>query len=73
MIAVNISRQKELDADPKAIQHIAFAGQLKKCRLYNKIYGAESMFVLTILELLKELKFSQGSVTIMITHKQLHN
>ena len=29
VIAVDLSRQKELDADPKAIQHIEFVGQLK--------------------------------------------
>ena len=32
LIAVDSSRQKELDADPKAIQQIEFAGQLKKTR-----------------------------------------
>ena len=30
LIAVDLSRQKELDADPKAIQQIEFVGQLKK-------------------------------------------
>ena len=29
LIAVDLSRQKELDADPKAIQQIEFVGQLK--------------------------------------------
>ena len=29
LIAVNLSRQKELDADPKAIQQIEFVGQSK--------------------------------------------
>ena len=28
-IAVDLSRQKELEADPKAIQQIEFVGQLK--------------------------------------------
>ena len=28
-MAVDLSRQKELDADPKAIQQIEFVGQLK--------------------------------------------
>ena len=32
LIAVDLSRQKELDADPKAIQQIEFIGQLKKTR-----------------------------------------
>ena len=29
LIAVDLSRQKELEADPKAIQQIEFVGQLK--------------------------------------------
>ena len=29
LIAVDLSRQKELDADPKAIQQIELAGQLR--------------------------------------------
>ena len=35
LIAVDLSRQKELDADPKAIQQIEFVGQLKECRWYK--------------------------------------
>ena len=31
-MASDLSRQKELDADPKAIQQIKFVGQLKKPR-----------------------------------------
>ena len=31
LIAVDVSRQKELDVDPKTIQQIEFFGQLKKC------------------------------------------
>ena len=64
-IAVDLSRQKELDADPKAIQQTKFAGQLKN--LDNAVVANESMFVLTILEKIKEtrLKFSQGSVTVL--------
>ena len=45
-IAVNLSGQKELDADPKAIQK--FVRQLKSPD--NAILDNESMFVLTILE-----------------------
>ena len=30
LIAVDLSSQKELDADPKAIQQIEFVGKLKK-------------------------------------------
>ena len=63
--AVDLSRQKELDSDPKAIQQIEFVGQLKKLNNNNK--NVESMFVLTILGKIKErrLKFSQGSVTVL--------
>ena len=32
LIAVDLSRQKELDVDPKVIQQIEFVGQLKKTR-----------------------------------------
>ena len=65
LIAVNLSRQKELDADPKAIQKIELVGQLKIPK--NEIVFNESMFVLIILEKIKEtrLKFSQGSVTVL--------
>ena len=65
LIAVDLSRQKELDADPKAIQQIEFVGQLKNPD--DAVVANESMFVLTILEKIKEtrLKFSQGSVTVL--------
>ena len=65
LIAVDLSRQKELDADPKAIQQIEFIGQLQNA--VNETVANESMFVLTILEKIKEtrLKFSQGSVTVL--------
>ena len=60
-----MSQQNELDADPKAIQQIELAGQLKNTDGVNAD-GEQSMFVLTILEKIKEarLKFSQGSVTV---------
>ena len=63
LIAVDLSRQKELNTDPKAIQQIELVGQLKKL----DDDGAESMFFLTILEKIKEtiLKFSQGSVMVL--------
>ena len=51
---VDLSRQKELDGDPKATQQIEFVGQLKK--LDNTNANAESMFVLTILEKIKETR-----------------
>ena len=47
LIAVDLSRQKELDSDPKALQQIEFVGQLKK--LNNDSNNVESMFFLTIL------------------------
>ena len=70
LIAADFSRQKELDADPKSIQQLEFVGKLKK--LDDNDNGADgghdqSMFVLTILEKIKEirLKISQGSVTVL--------
>ena len=48
LIAVDLSRQKKLDADLKANQQIEFVEQLKKLNMANN--NAESMFVLTILE-----------------------
>ena len=65
LIAVDFSRQKELDADPKAIQQIQFVVQLKKLDANND--DDESIFVLTILEKIKEtrLTFYQESVTVL--------
>ena len=64
-MAVNLSREKELDTGPKAIQQIEFVGQLKK--LNNDNNNVESMFILTILEKIKEArsKFSQRSVIVL--------
>ena len=53
LIAVHLSRQKELDANPKAIQEIQFVRQFKNVDGINAD-GAESMFILTILEKLKK-------------------
>ena len=69
LIAVDLSRQKKLDADPKATQQIEFVGQLKKLDTDDNAKDAsddQSMLVLTISEKIKEmrLKFSQGSVTV---------
>ena len=64
LIAADLSRQKELDADPKAIQQIEFDGQLKNVDGINAD-GTQSMFVLTILEKIKETRYSQGSVTVL--------
>ena len=64
-MAVDLSIQKEIYADPKAIQQIEFVGQLIKPNNNNNV--VESMFVFTILEKIKEtrFKFSQGSVTVL--------
>ena len=68
LIAVDLSRQKELDADPKAFQHIEFVGWLKILDDNSNATDAgagPNMFVLMMLEKIKEtrLKFSQGSAT----------
>ena len=47
LIAVDLSRQKGFDADPKAMQLIEFVEQLKHVDGINAD-GVESMFVLTI-------------------------
>ena len=47
LIAVDLSRQNKLDADPKATQQIEFIGQLKNVDGKNAD-GREFMFVLTI-------------------------
>ena len=66
LIAVDLSERKELDADPKAIQQIEFAEKLKK-KLNNNNNNAESMFALTMLEKIKEvrLRFSHRTVTLL--------
>ena len=61
-----IQVEKELfDADPKAFQQIEFFGQLKNVDGVNAD-GTQSMFVLTLLEEIKEtrLTFSEGSVSV---------
>ena len=69
LIEVDLSLQKELYANPKSIQQIEFDGQLKK--LDNSVNSTDvddeqSMFVVTILEKIKEtrLKFSKESLTV---------
>ena len=66
LIGVDLSRPKELDADPKAIEQKEFVGQLRKLNNDNN-NNVESMFILMTLEKIKEpkLKFSQGSVTVL--------
>ena len=60
LIAADLSSQKELNADPEAIQQIEFVGQSKELNNDNN-NNVESMFTLTILEKIKErkLKFFQ--------------
>ena len=68
LMVLDRSRQKGLDADPKAIQQIVFAKQLKDEDDVNESgVNAQSMFVLTLSEIIKgaRLKFSQGSVTVL--------
>ena len=58
MIAVDLSRQKALDADPKAIQQINFAANLDR---------AGNTRIYFIFEEAKEtvLDFSQGTVKVL--------
>ena len=53
LIAVDVRRQKELDADPKTIQQIEFFGQLKNADGVNAD-GTQSIFIFKILEKIKE-------------------
>ena len=69
-ITIDLSRQKQLYADPKSIQQIEFDGQLKKLEDHGNAKESgndQSTFVLKILEKIKEtrLKFSQGSITVL--------
>ena len=59
-LTVDLSRQRGLDAVPKAIKQIELLGQVKQ--LINTNNNPESVY-LTILEIIKEtrLKLSQGS------------
>ena len=60
LLAVDLSRKNELvDADTKAIQHLEFVRQLKKLDANDNANDAgndKSMFVLTILQKLKEAR-----------------
>ena len=55
MIAIDLSKQQALDADPKAIQHINFT---------ENVYRAGNTRIYFILEVAKEniFEFSQGTV-----------
>ena len=65
LIAIDLSKQKELDDDLKAIQQIEFIRQLKNSE--DEAFANESIFVIKILEKTKEkrLKLSQRSVTVL--------
>ena len=58
MIAIDLSKQQELDADPKAIQQINFTRNL------NRVAGVTMFF---IIEETKEtiLDFSEGTVKVL--------
>ena len=58
MIAVDLSRQNELDADPRAIQQINFTANLDR---------AENTTIFFIIEEAKEtiFEFSQGTVNVL--------
>ena len=65
-----IKKKKKIDADPKAIQQIEFVGQLKKKKDNGNATNAggnQNMFVLVILEIIKEtkLKFSQRGIIVL--------
>ena len=73
LIVADLSRQKESDADPKAIQQIVLVGQLKKLDNNGNTTDTgnnHSMFVLTILEkfIFSRPKFSQESVTALMVN-----
>ena len=57
MIAIDLSKQQSLDADPKAIQKISFTGNLDQAGQTTKFF---------IIEEAKEniLNFSQGTVSV---------
>ena len=67
LTAVDLDRQKGIDAYPKAIQHIELVGQLKKyfcCKSWQYvIYVYLNNFGKKIKE--TWLKFSQGCVTVL--------
>ena len=58
MIAIGLSKQQALDADPKAIQQINFTGNLS---------GNNNKLIFLIIEETKRtiLDFSQGTVKVM--------
>ena len=67
LIAFDLSKQKELDTDPKAIQQLEFVGQLKK--LDNMNANAESMFVLTTYVCLNKFRTNKRNEIIIFSRK----
>ena len=59
LIATNLSKQQQLDADPKAIQQINFTGNVDR---------SEDSAICFIIEEAKEtiLDFSKGTVTVLL-------
>ena len=64
LIAVDLSRQKELDTDTKAIQQIEFVQKLKNIHGVN---ANGATFALVILGKIKETRLNilQGSVAVL--------
>ena len=65
-----MSRKKELDADPNAVQEKEFVGQLNNLDDDNNVADVgdnQSMSVLIILEKIKQtrIKFSHESLTVL--------
>ena len=58
MIAIDLSKQQALDADPKAIQQINFIGNLARYPIANT-----TMFFIT--EEAKKNHFPQGTVKVL--------
>ena len=56
LIAVSLSRQKQLDVNPKAIQQIQFVGQLKKLDINSNVTDAGDAQSVSVLTILKKLK-----------------
>ena len=56
LIAINLSKQQKLDADPKAIQQINFTGNLDRVEISRVFF---------ITEVAKETDSSKGTVKIL--------
>ena len=58
MIAIDLSRQNELDADPRAIQQINFAANLDRA-------GNTTIFFIIDKEKETAFEFSQGTIKVL--------